>query len=207
MITTIFTSDSPQAVRIPKELRFDAKRVEIRRKGGASILRAIPEDNSWPEGYLESFGSRKIDDTFERLPQGEWRSEILMFLFDSDTCILSMKGDARVNVHFKKHGSKAVFVSSISFHELLYEALLSAAVERHLRAVSDFLTRLTVLPFSDSSAEYSSKIRQDLAAIGQTIGPLDTLIAGHALEHELTLVTGNTREFSRVFGLSLESWL
>jgi antitoxin VapB len=76
MITTIFTSGGSQAVRIPKELRLDAKRVEIERKGGALILRAIPEDNAWPEGYLESFGASKIDDTFERPPQGEHRDVI-----------------------------------------------------------------------------------------------------------------------------------
>jgi tRNA(fMet)-specific endonuclease VapC len=46
-----------------------------------------------------------------------------------------------------------------------------------------------------------------LAAAGQAIGPLDTLIAGHALEHGLILVTGNTSEFSRVPGLLLETWL
>ena len=42
--------------------------------------------------------------------------------------------------------------------------------------------------------------------MGTPIGSLDTLIAGHALEHELTLVTGNIREFSHVEGLTLENW-
>ena len=36
--------------------------------------------------------------------------------------------------------------------------------------------------------------------------PLDTLIAGYALEHQLTLVSGNTDEFSGVQGLGLENW-
>lgn len=39
------------------------------------------------------------------------------------------------------------------------------------------------------------------------IGPLDTLIAAHAKSLELTLVTNNTREFSRVDGLELEDWV
>lgn len=30
--------------------------------------------------------------------------------------------------------------------------------------------------------------------------------AGHAMEHELMLVTGNIREFSRVEGLTTENW-
>ena len=45
-----------------------------------------------------------------------------------------------------------------------------------------------------------------MAAAGQAIGPPDTLIAGHALEHELALVSGNAREFTRVSDLRLEDW-
>ncbi len=130
-----------------------------------------------------------------------------MFLLDSDISIFFMKGHAGVRVHFAKHGPATVFLSAISYHELLYGALHSSAVERHLGAVAAFVAPLTVLPFTSSSADYSSRVRQDLAAWGKTIGPLDTLIAGHALEHRLTLVTGNTGEFSRVPGLVVESWI
>jgi len=89
--------------------------------------------------------------------------------------------------------------------ELLYGALHSGAVQRPLRALEEFVAPMTVLPFTQSSAGYSSQVRQDLAAAGQSIGPLDILIAGHAVEHDLTLVTGNTREFSRVRGLLVET--
>jgi tRNA(fMet)-specific endonuclease VapC len=130
-----------------------------------------------------------------------------MFLLDTDTSILFMKGNPAAVAHFRKQGPSSVFLSSISYHELRYGALHSGAVQRHLRAVGDFVAPLTVLPFTQSSAEYSSRVRQDLAAAGQAIGPLDTLIAGHALEHGLILVTGNTSEFSRVPGLLLETWL
>ena len=117
-----------------------------------------------------------------------------------------MKGDPEVLASFGKHGPATVFLSAITYHELLYGALHSGAVQRHLAVVAEFIAPLTVLPFSQSSAAHSSQIRQTLAASGQTIGPLDSLIAGHSIEHRLTLVTGNTREFSRVSGLSLENW-
>ena len=130
-----------------------------------------------------------------------------MFLLDTDTVIHFMKGRPEVVAHFAKHGPGTVFLSAISYHELLYGALHSAAVQRYLSVVAEFIAPLTVLPFTVSSADHSSQIRQNLAATGQTIGPLDTLIAGQALEHQLTLVTGNTREFSRVSGLRLESWI
>ena len=73
MKTTVFISGGSQAVRIPKELRIDAKRVEIERKGATLVLRPLPDDNTWPEGYLESFAGGKLDDSFERPPQGNHR--------------------------------------------------------------------------------------------------------------------------------------
>ncbi len=129
-----------------------------------------------------------------------------MFLLDTDTCIRFMKGHPGVMDHFLKHGPGAIFLSVISHHELLYGALHSSAVQRHLKALEDFIAPLTLLPFTQASAGFSSQVRQDLATAGEPIGPLDTLIAGHALEHGLKLVTGNVREFSRVKGLRLETW-
>lgn len=129
-----------------------------------------------------------------------------MFLLDTGTCIQFMKGRPGVLAHFAKHGPGTVFLSAISYHELLYGARHSSAVQRHLGVVAEFVAPLTVLPFTPASADHSARVRQELAASGQAIGPLDTLIAGHALEHELTLVTGNAREFSRVSGLRFEEW-
>jgi tRNA(fMet)-specific endonuclease VapC len=45
-----------------------------------------------------------------------------------------------------------------------------------------------------------------LGRSGTPIGPLDTLIASHALALNLTLVTTNQREFQRVNGLRVENW-
>jgi tRNA(fMet)-specific endonuclease VapC len=129
-----------------------------------------------------------------------------MFLLDTDTCIRFMKGRPAVLAHFAKHGPGTVFLSAISYHKLLYGALHSAAVQRHLGVVAEFVAPLTVLPFTPSSADHSSRVRQELAASGQAIGPLDSLIAGHALEHQLALVTGNAHQFSRVNGLRWEDW-
>lgn len=129
-----------------------------------------------------------------------------MFLLDTDTCIHFMKGRREVIANFARQGPGTVFLSVISYHELLYGALHSGAVERHLAVVAEFVAPITILPFTPASARRSSQVRQELAAIGTPIGPLDTLIAGHALEHDLTLVTGNIDEFSRVHALVAESW-
>jgi antitoxin VapB len=73
MKTTVFISGGSQAVRIPKELRIDAKRVEIERKGATLVLRPLPDDNAWPEGYIESFAAGRLDDSFVRHSQGDHR--------------------------------------------------------------------------------------------------------------------------------------
>ena len=50
------------------------------------------------------------------------------------------------------------------------------------------------------------EVRESLASAGTPIGPYDLQIAAIALANDLTLVTHNTREFSRVNGLQLEDW-
>jgi tRNA(fMet)-specific endonuclease VapC len=49
-------------------------------------------------------------------------------------------------------------------------------------------------------------IRADLESAGKVIGPYDLLIAGQAMARQLTLVTANVSEFSRVMGLKWQDW-
>lgn len=58
MNTTLFLNGSSQAVRIPKELRFEGREVSIRRLGDGVILEPI-KSPTWPEGYFDSI---RIDD-------------------------------------------------------------------------------------------------------------------------------------------------
>ncbi len=50
-------------------------------------------------------------------------------------------------------------------------------------------------------------MRHSLEQAGTGLGPFDVLIAGQALHAELILATNNTRESSRVDGLTVEDWL
>ena len=61
----VFWSGRSQAVRLPKEFRFETESVSIRRDGGRIILEPI---DAWPEGYAASFAGVPPD--FERPPQG-----------------------------------------------------------------------------------------------------------------------------------------
>jgi len=49
-------------------------------------------------------------------------------------------------------------------------------------------------------------IRASLEKVGNPIGPYDLMIAALAIQHDLILVTRNTREFQRVDGIKIENW-
>ncbi len=65
---------------------------------------------------------------------------------------------------------------------------------------------MTELAFDAPAAREAGRIRALLESQGCMIGAYDVLLAGHARAAGLTFVTTNTREFSRVPGLSLEDW-
>ncbi len=90
--------------------------------------------------------------------------------------------------------------------ELLYGALRSADPAKNLLRVGNFVQPFAGLPFDDLAADRFARLRRDLESQGTMIGPYDLQIAAIALANALTLVTHNTKEFSRVPGLILEDW-
>jgi tRNA(fMet)-specific endonuclease VapC len=63
-----------------------------------------------------------------------------------------------------------------------------------------------VLPFDRVAADTYARVRFDLERIGRPIGERDLLIASVALARDLTVVTHNLGEFTRVVGLKTEDW-
>ena len=74
-------------------------------------------------------------------------------------------------------------------------------------ALVQFLTALTIADFDFAAAETYGIVRAALERLGTPIGSLDTLIAAHALSLDVTLVTNNEREFSRVPDLRVANWV
>lgn len=60
--------------------------------------------------------------------------------------------------------------------------------------------------FSFAATIVCGDICVNLELQGQFIGPLDTMIAAHALSLDVPFVTNNTREFERVRELRIEDW-
>nr|MDA3948557.1 hypothetical protein [Spirochaeta sp.] len=66
--------------------------------------------------------------------------------------------------------------------------------------------RLPVIPFTPSEATVYARIQGQAVRTGTTRPVIDLCIAATAISHSLTLVTLNTRDFSGIEGLSVESW-
>lgn len=126
--------------------------------------------------------------------------------------------DTNVLIHAIKHKPESVLkrltaldpedvcISAITYAELRHGVEKSAARERNGLALDLMLVRIDIAPFTSETAERYGEVRAALEHSGTPIGPLDTLIAAHALSLGLMLVTSNVREFSRVEGLSVEDW-
>ena len=97
-------------------------------------------------------------------------------------------------------------ISSIVAHELWYGAYRSQKVAFNLETLRLLFADLPIIDLDPEDARAAGEIRAELARQGTPIGPYDVLIAGQVKARNLTLVTNNTGEFSRVAGLNLEDW-
>jgi tRNA(fMet)-specific endonuclease VapC len=131
---------------------------------------------------------------------------MLRYMLDTNTCIRAMQVDATSKLAARLNRFSAqICTSTIVLAELQYGAENSQRIASNLMEIETFVARLSgVLAFDAAAAADYGRIR---AALKKTpIGPLDTLIAAHALSCNLIVVTSNVREFSRVPGLAVEDW-
>src|SRR5450755_842704 len=132
------------------------------------------------------------------------------YLLDTNACIALINGQpATVRARMDKATAAGgqVLVSSIALFELWYEVGKSARQEFNRKRLETFLAgAVQVLSFEDADARVAGPVRAALEAVGKPIGAYDLLMAGQALRHQLTLVTANVREFSRVKGLVWQDW-
>ena len=63
-----------------------------------------------------------------------------------------------------------------------------------------------MIDFDGTDAKVAGEIRAELERAGRPIGAYDVLLAAQAMRHQLTLITANVSEFSRVKGLLWEDW-
>lgn len=131
----------------------------------------------------------------------------MKYLLDTNTCIRYLNGRSpNVIARINRLEPKDAVLCSVVKAELFFGAQRSQNPEQTLARQREFLSLFDSLPFDDAAAIEYGKIRAELADQGTPIGGNDLMIAAIALANELTLVTHNTGEFSRISRLSIEDW-
>lgn len=132
----------------------------------------------------------------------------MRYLLDTNICIyLIKKKPLQVLEKLRALAIADVGISAITLAELEFGVAKSSRPQQNNEALQTFVVPLEILPFDDRAACSYGEIRACLEKKGQPIGSLDMLIAAHASSLSLTLVTNNLREFKKVPGLNVESWV
>lgn len=103
-------------------------------------------------------------------------------------------------------GEASICTSIIVVCELRFGAEKSGS-PRLRQQLDTILELIDVLPLESTVEVNYAEVRTYLEREGKPIGANDLLIAAHGLALNLTIVTANVREFSRVPNLIVENWL
>jgi len=129
------------------------------------------------------------------------------YLLDTNVLSHLLKHPAgAIGVRIAAVGEEAVCTSIVVACELRYGAAKKGSPALSAR-VDQLLSAIEVLPLDEGVDARYGDLRTALEKAGTPIGANDYLIAAHALATDLTLVTDNVGEFSRVPGLAVENWL
>jgi tRNA(fMet)-specific endonuclease VapC len=128
-----------------------------------------------------------------------------MRLLDTDHCLalLRQKLDLRDYVV----ADEDLFITSITVAELVHGANRSFHRDDNLARLEVLFAALIVLSFDETAARRFGQLKAELEERGKTLNDLDLQIASIALEHNLLLVTNNTKHFKRIKELGLENWI
>lgn len=128
------------------------------------------------------------------------------YLLDTNTISFHIRrSSASLQRRLRRTPAKAVALSVITEMEIRYGLARNPSL-RVAPLVEDFLAGVTILPLTSEVAGHHARIRAELDREGKPIGPLDLMIASHAVTLGLTLITSDLREFRRVRGLRCEDW-
>jgi len=131
------------------------------------------------------------------------------YLLDTNICIFLLNqrgGFENIVRHMDGMSREDIGISAITVAELDFGIAASKKQNENHKRLERFLLDFEVIEFNRTAAAAYGPLRSSLQALGTPIGPMDFLIAAHALALKATLVTNNTREFQRVPCLLLEDW-
>jgi tRNA(fMet)-specific endonuclease VapC len=130
----------------------------------------------------------------------------LNYLLDTNTCVGLLRGQIQLVEAVQKKPPTDFALSVITFYELSFGVRCSSRPEQEEEKVNRLCSTLHVLPLEKKVGPIAAHFRFLLEKEGTPIGPYDLLIAAHAFQSGLILITHNTNEFSRIPNLEIEDW-
>ena len=130
------------------------------------------------------------------------------YMLDTEICSYIIR-ERPLNVfeRFKKIDMSQLYISAVTYAELIYGVDHSSSKKINRPIIDDFVQHLRILSWDQEAAEHYGKIRAFLRADGSIIGSMDMMIAAHARSQAMTLVTNNDKHFMRVPELEVENWV
>ncbi|NLI08619.1 MAG: type II toxin-antitoxin system VapC family toxin [Thermotogaceae bacterium] len=129
-------------------------------------------------------------------------------LLDTDILSMFFRGHSPVVSRMEEYTTdhEKVYLSIITYYEIL-SGLRHIEATRQIEQFLEFCLFNEVLPITLESASIAATHYAYLRGLGTPLDDMDLLIAGIAIENDMTLVTHNMKHFSRIPGLKLQDWI
>jgi predicted nucleic acid-binding protein len=126
------------------------------------------------------------------------------YLLDTDWIVDVLHGQEQATQTLLELAASGLALSMMTYGELYEGAYYAREPEPALAGLRDFLAGKDILPLTLAIMERFAIVRGALPRpIRRQVGDLDILIAATALEHDLTLLTRNLRDFQHIPHLKL----
>ena len=131
-----------------------------------------------------------------------------MAVLDTDCLVGLIRGhpDALRKLAVLASRRESVATTAVNVAELFRGAHLASDSARALSRLRTVLGPLGILPLDGPAGEEYGRIVADLERRGTTVGHMDSMVGAISRLAGETIVTRNARHFSRIPGLSVDSW-
>ncbi len=133
-----------------------------------------------------------------------------MYLFDTDVLSNIVKRNPSQTLlrKIQKLPKELQYTSSINIGEIHYGANRSNRKEQIIEAFEErVFPSVHTVGFDEMSGKLFGELKAALEKEGIVCSEPDLRIASIAIQHDFILITGNTKHFEQISGLSIENWI
>lgn len=132
-----------------------------------------------------------------------------MFLLDTDILsnLIKKVPSPRLIRFLAQTPVEHQFTTAITVGEMVYGASRLPQGEALLKRILEKINSSQVLSFDYAAGLTYGKVRAQLEKKGIIVSEADLRIGSIALTHQMTVITGNLKHFSKIPDLKLDNWL